>query len=223
MAVDIAGRVADVVPKPLASRAYQEGTEAPCLHPVFPHFVNAMSSEDEIEGIKRAATSDQRAMQALVSQYSPAIYALAFRMLGYPEDAEDVTQETFLRAWKALPHWKAKANFSTWLHKIALNLCYDRLRKRREHLYANPPDIPDTSLLQPETIVLGNDVQIAIETALASLPPRQRAAIVLTALQGHSQKEAATIMKLSVSALESLLARARRGLKAKLAPLKDIV
>ena len=108
-------------------------------------------------------------------------------MLGDASEAEDVTQETFLRAWKALPGWEPRAKFSTWLHRVALNLCYDRLRKRREVTMEILPERTDPA-----------------------------AALTLCALQGHTQSEAADIMDVSVEALESLLARARRTLRASL-------
>ena len=182
-----------------------------------------MAFDSEADEIVRAASGDKLAMSALITRHSPAIYALAFRMLGRASDAEDVVQETFLRAWKALPRWQAKAKFSTWLHRVALNLCYDQLRRPREPLFAEPPEQVDTETVPPEAHLQSTQTRTAVETALSNLPERQRAALTLTALQGHSNAAAAEMMSLSVRALESLLARARRGLKAELAPLKEIL
>ncbi len=192
-----------------------------CLRPAIGVPLRRMSAEAESREIARAREGDRIAMRALIDRHTPAIYALSYRMLHRCEDAEDVTQETFLRAWKALPRWQAKARFSTWLHRIALNLCYDRLRKHREPLFAEPPDQIDTQTPLPDADLQARQTQAAVEAALARLPDRQRAALTLTALQGHSDKEAAAIMKISIRALESLLARARRGLKRELAPLKE--
>ena len=127
-----------------------------------------------------------------------------------------LTQETFLRAWKALPGREPRAKFSTWLHRVALNLCYDILRKRRESLPGELPEMTDPELTPPERLLQTERVK-AIETAIAALPERQAAALTLCALQGHSQLEAAEIMETSEEALESLLARARRSLRATLA------
>jgi len=169
----------------------------------------------DLDQITRAAAGDAAAVRALVNRYSPGVLSLATRMLSDRGEAEDVTQETFIRAWKALPGWEPRAKFSTWLHRVALNLCYDRLRKRRESLPGELPDLADTRLSPQEALDQSQRV-LAIEQAISALPERQSAALTLCALQGHSQAEAAEIMEVSVEALESLLARARRTLRAHL-------
>ncbi|HPE47413.1 MAG TPA: RNA polymerase sigma factor [Hyphomonas sp.] len=175
-----------------------------------------MAFTSDLDQITRAAAGDPSAAAWLVDRYSPGIIGLATRMLGDRTEAEDVTQETFLRAWKALPDWEPRAKFSTWLHRVALNLCYDILRKRREDLPGELPDLADPAPTPPEQLAQGERVR-AIEAAIADLPERQAAAITLCALQGHSQAEAASIMETSEEALESLLARARRTLRTTLA------
>lgn len=170
----------------------------------------------DLDQITRAAAGDRSAVAWLVDRHSPAILALATRMLGDRMEAEDVTQETFLRAWKALPGWEPRAKFSTWLHRVALNLCYDALRRRREALPGTLPEMTDPDLTPADRLLQTERVR-AIETAIAALPERQAAALTLCALQGHSQAEAAEIMEISEEALESLLARARRSLKVMLA------
>lgn len=175
-----------------------------------------MAFTSDLDQITRAAAGDAAAVRALVNRYSSGVLALATRMLGDTAEAEDVTQETFIRAWKALPGWEPRAKFSTWLHRVALNLCYDRLRKRREVLAGDQlPDRPDTALGPQDVLDQAQRVK-AVETAIAALPERQSAALTLCALQGHSQAEAADIMEISVEALESLLARARRTLRTQL-------
>jgi len=170
----------------------------------------------DLDQITRAAAGDPSAASWLVDRYSPGVIGLATRMLGDRTEAEDVTQETFIRAWKALPTWEPRAKFSTWLHRVALNLCYDILRKRRESLPGELPEMTDPELTPPERLDQSERVQ-AIEAAIAALPERQAAALTLCALQGHSQAEAAEIMETSEEALESLLARARRSLRTTLA------
>lgn len=197
------------------------GNRSSCLHPANGFPLPEMTQDDESRQIERAQKGDRMAMQALVIRHSPAIYALGVRMLRDRQAAEDMTQDTFLRAWKALPRWKANARLSTWLHRIALNLCYDRARKHREALFAEPPEQADLQTPQPDAELQRQQTQNVVETAIAGLPDRQRTAITLTALQGQSDKEAAMIMDISLSALESLLARARRSLKRDLAPLKE--
>ncbi|MBY9067312.1 RNA polymerase sigma factor [Hyphomonas sp. WL0036] len=174
-----------------------------------------MAFTSDLDQITRAAAGDAAAVRALVNRYSPGVLALATRMLGETAEAEDVTQETFIRAWKALPGWEPRAKFSTWLHRVALNLCYDRLRKRREVLPDELPDRADVALGPQDALDQAQRVK-AVEAAIARLPERQSAALTLCALQGHSQAEAADIMEISVEALESLLARARRTLRGEL-------
>ena len=171
-----------------------------------------MAFTSDLDQITRAAAGDPAAVSSLVDRHSCGVLALATRMLGDASEAEDVTQETFLRAWKALPDWQPRAKFSTWLYRVALNLCYDRLRKRREVTMDHLPELHDPQLTPSELLDQSQRVR-AIEAAISALPERQSAALTLCALQGHSQAEAAEIMETSVQALESLLARARRTLR----------
>ncbi len=106
------------------------------------------------------------------------------------------------------------------MHRVALNLCYDRLRRRREQPYAEPPDISDPGPA-PDRGLHASDVGDAVAAAMARLPRRQREAIVLCHYQELGNIEAAELMGISVEALESLLARARRNLRAMLKPLAD--
>lgn len=146
-------------------------------------------------------------------------------MLSDAAEAEDVAQEAFLRAWRHAAKWReGEAKFETWLHKVTLNLCYDRLRRRREI-----PD-PEAGMTQPDAspsaadLVLARQRAAQVERALSALPERQRAAIVLCHYQEMSNIEAAAVMELSVDALESLLARGRRALKTALLPMRrDLV
>lgn len=166
--------------------------------------------------LRRAAAGERAAVAALVKSATPAILALATRMLADRMEAEDVTQETFLRAWKVLPSWQPGADFSTWLHRVALNLCYDRLRRRRHTVADGIAEIADAAPGPHERLDQAQRIN-AVELAISRLPERQAAALVLCAIQGFSQVRAAEILEVSVEALESLLARARRTLKAQLA------
>lgn len=171
--------------------------------------------------VRRVGQGDPAAIQALVARKLPRILALAKRMLSDAVEAEDVAQEALLRAWKQAPKWTSgKAKFDTWLHRVALNLCYDRLRRRREVLTDAPPEriddgpAPDQGLLSAET-------GVRVDAALARLPDRQREAIVLCHYQELTNIEAAALMEISVEALESLLSRGRRALRVSLADLAD--
>ncbi len=160
------------------------------------------------------------ALSALMDRHLKAVKATAHYMLGDEIMAEDIAQEVFLRAWKHAPNWQpGQAKFSTWLHRVTRNLCYDRLRKKKEIYRETVPDMVDES---PEASQVLQDQQnhsaqkSKIENALANLPERQRMAITLCHFQELSQIEAADILEVSVRAYESLLARARKNLKEQL-------
>ncbi len=171
--------------------------------------------------VKRVARGDAAAVRALVDVKLPRILALGRRMLADPGEAEDVAQEVFLRIWRHAGDWKAGgARFDTWVHRVALNLCYDRLRRRREQPMADPPEQRDEGPA-PDRGLLADDVGRRVEQAMQALPGRQREAIVLCHYQGLGNIEAAGLMQVSVDALESLLSRGRRGLRLALADLND--
>lgn len=174
-----------------------------------------MSGISELDQIVLAASGDRAAQAALVNRNMPIVFRVAYRMLGDRAEAEDVTQETFLRAWKVLPDWQPKAKFSTWACTVALNLCRDRQRKKKPVLMEELPERVDMAL-RPEEALVSTQTLEDIETRIMALPDRQREALCLCALEGMGNIEAAEAMDVSVRALESLLARARRTLRASL-------
>lgn len=167
--------------------------------------------------LERIARGDSAAVSALVSRKLPKLLSLGRRMLGDPIEAEDVAQETLMRTWKQAAQWvPGKARIDTWMHRVALNLCYDRLRRRRDSVSTDDVELTDpadSAVARIEQTQAANRLQ----TALAALPERQREAIVLSYYQELSNMEAATLMGVSVEALESLLARARRTLRQTMA------
>lgn len=167
--------------------------------------------------VRRVGKGDPAAIQAMVARKLPRMLALAQRMLGDAVEAEDVAQDALLRAWRQAPRWvSGRAKFDTWLHRVALNLCYDRLRRRREILTDAPPERRDEGPA-PDHGLLAADLGAVVNKALARLPDRQREAIVLCHYQELSNIEAAALMDISVEALESLLSRGRRALRQALA------
>lgn len=179
-----------------------------------------MDAPDPDEALlARVADGDPAAVRALVARKLPRLMALGQRMLGDVAEAEDVAQETFVRAWRQAPTWRTgQARFDTWLHRVALNLCYDRLRRRREVATAEPPEQVDDGP-RPDRGLEAQDTGRRVAAAMAALPDRQREALALCHYQELSNIEAAAAMGVSVEALESLLARGRRALRTALADM----
>jgi RNA polymerase sigma factor (sigma-70 family) len=179
-------------------------------------------TDPDADLVRNIAAGDARAAEALVRRHLPRMVGLARRMLGDASEAEDVAQDVFLRVWREAPRWRpGAAKFETWMHRVALNLCYDRLRRRRET--ADPDagvNVADNRPL-PAEHWLARQRAARVDAALAQLPERQRAAIVLVHYQELTNIAAAEMLELSVEALESLLARGRRALKADLADVVD--
>ncbi len=183
---------------------------------------SASPFDPDLAFVQKAGQGDARAAEALVRRHLGRITSLAKRMLGDAAEAEDIGQEVFLRAWREAPRWRpGAARFETWLHRVALNLCYDRLRRRRE--FSDPS--AGLGLVDPDPgpmeALAARQRAAAVQKALAALPERQKAAIVLVSFQEMPQAQAAAALELSVEALESLLARGRRALKAALAGQQD--
>ena len=166
---------------------------------------------------------DQSAYQTLVSQHLNAISHYAFRLLGNRKDTEDICQEVFLKLWTNASKWQPeKAKLTTWLHRITHNLCIDYLRKHGRTHTSDTLDIGAAEHLletpqsdeQNESIAI--DDKQRLNHAISLLPETQRSALMLCHYAGFSNKEAAAIMNVSVKALESSIARARRSLRTQL-------
>ncbi len=180
-----------------------------------------MSSDPDEALVAAVGRGEPAAIRAFVAAKAPRMMALAGRMLSDATEAEDVTQEVFLRVWKHAAGWRpGPAKFDTWMHRVALNLCYDRLRKRREIVTDTPPDRADEAPAADAGMISAETAR-QVGEALARLPDRQRESIVLVHYQALSNIEAAELMEISVEALESLLSRGRRALRASLGCLRD--
>jgi RNA polymerase sigma-70 factor (ECF subfamily) len=175
----------------------------------------AMRDPDE-ELVRRVGAGDKRAAAELVRRHLPRMVGLARRMLGDAAEAEDVAQEVFLRVWKHAGSWRpGQAKFETWMHRVAMNLCLDRLRRSGRNGGEVSPETLDVRASATRAL---DDRQRRerVRDALQELPERQRAALVLCYYQDRTNIEAAEILGVSVDALESLLSRARRTLKTAL-------
>ena len=164
----------------------------------------------------RVRQADQQAFTRLLERHAAGLHGFLTRMIRNRADAEELTQESFLRVWRHRDRWESnRVRFNTWLYRIGHNLCVDRLRRQRELPIDNAPEpVEHAETADPDAIRL----QGIVRREIAALPERQRTALVLCHHQGMTNIEAAQILGVSVDALESLLARARRTLREKLTP-----
>jgi RNA polymerase sigma-70 factor (ECF subfamily) len=183
---------------------------------------NLRGGEDTDEALMaRAGRGDRLAASALVLRHSERVFGACWRMLGNRDAAEDATQETFLRLWTFAPRWRAgEASLATWLYRVSANVCIDSLRKRRRE--APEEAAPERADETPgaDDIVAGRERASALKAALDALPERQRLAIVFRHYEELPNPQAAAVLGVSVEALESLLARGRRALRAALSELE---
>lgn len=197
------------MPPPLAGGAADPAT------PVAP----AQAGEpDDDTLLARAAGGDRRAFALLARRHTPKALSVAQRILGSAAEADEVVQEAWLRVWNKAGQWRpdGTARFSTWLHRIVVNLCLDRRRRPVMAGLEEAPEEEDPTPSAPD-LLARRQVDGQVAGALAELPERQRAALSLCYYEELTAVEAGRILDLSVAAMESLLARARRALRARLA------
>lgn len=164
------------------------------------------------------ADGDAAAIKALTQRCLPRVHAVAVRLLGDRAEAEDVAQETFLKVWRKIGLYDSeRARLETWVTRIAMNACYDRLRKKRETQISDDAPEQVDGAASVDSRLTGEDALARVRAAVAALPERQKLALQLCHFQERTNIEAAQIMEVSVEAMESLLARARRSLKKTLA------
>ena len=183
-----------------------------------------MTWTDE-ELVARSIRGDADSFNELILRWERPIYALAYRTIGREEDARDVCQETFLRAFRALPGFRGQAKFSSWLYRIALNLCRDWVRRERRAPVVQPP--PDTDLMELaaatepsesiEELVARKDLAQAVERAMAVLPEEQRTAIVLKEYHGLTFQEIADLLDCPLSTVKTRLYQGLTVLRRQLA------
>jgi RNA polymerase sigma-70 factor (ECF subfamily) len=174
--------------------------------------VSNMTITDE-ELVARSRGGDLDSFNQLILRWERPIYALAYRVIGRDEDARDVCQETFLRAFRALPGFKGHAKFSSWLYRIALNLCRDWIRRQRRAPVLQMPDDTDplelASQVGPiesiEDLVARRELSAVVETAMALLPEEQRTAIILKEYHGMTFQEIADLQGCPLSTVKTRL------------------
>jgi RNA polymerase sigma-70 factor (ECF subfamily) len=162
---------------------------------------------------------DENAFTVLFERYSVRVANTAYRFLNDKDAAQDVAQEVFVKIYTSPKTYRPDAAFSTWLYRITANACIDALRRRKRLAAILPEETAQSALdpaASPADQVEARELERAVRTALASLPEKQRIAVVLQRYEGLSYEQIAEILRLSRSAVESLLFRAKLTLRARL-------
>jgi len=188
-------------------------------------------AENESTLIKRAKEGDYDAFEQLVTEYEDRVYSLGLKMCSEEQDALEVVQDTFLSAYRNIQKFREDSSFYTWINRIAVNSCFQKLRKRKkekntismEEVHPFPDGkLADASIpswdFSPEKTAIKGELAEKMRSALEELPDKYRAVFYLKDIDGLSNKEIADIMDLSVPAVKSRLNRARLFLRKQLSP-----
>lgn len=179
--------------------------------------------------VKKSLEGDSRAFEQLVVKYQNKIYALAYRYMGNEEDAYDMTQEAFIKAYRSLRSFKGKSSFSTWVYRVVTNVCLDELRRRKRRIIALPLDEPlatkdgdevEKEIMDPsptaDILYEQKELSQYIQNALNQMKPDHKATVILRDVMGFTYEEIAQILNCNVGTVKSRLSRARRELQKKL-------
>ena len=182
---------------------------------------------DDAALVAQARTGDQEAFRGLVERHSRAVFRLAYRMTGNEQDAEDVVQETFLRAYRRLDQFEMKSQLGSWLHRIAANCAYDLLRtraRRAEDPLEGEPDegpspAPASLTPAPDRLVWSAEVGRRVKTAMGRLSHVEKSAFVLRHYEGLTMEEIGGVLGVEANAAKHTVFRAVRKLREALEPL----
>jgi RNA polymerase sigma-70 factor (ECF subfamily) len=181
--------------------------------------------QDEKELLSRLKAGDRSAFAEMVEQHSPRIFNLALRMMEDPAEAEEILQETFLRAAKHIHSFRGHSSLGTWLYRIGTNLALMRLRRKRpvsislddtDEQFISPHLPAEDWSDRPESELLNREARAEMQRAILTLPDGLRIVFVLRDIEGLSTAEAADVLNLSISAVKSRLLRARLALRNEL-------
>ena len=190
--------------------------------------IDHRGSDDEAKLIARSLKQDPDAFGQLVERYATIIVNLAYRMVGDRTEAEDLAQETFVAAFKALPRFRAESKFSTWLYRIAANKCKDWLRAKRPGQGIHDVDVDEVledgvvvEERTPERLLSQQQVAERLDRAIQTLPPLYREAFVLKHVEGLSYEEMQEILGVNGDTLKMRVYKGRLQLSRELAELKE--
>ena len=182
-----------------------------------------MEPVEESRLIKRAVGGDAAAFNQLLGMHERRMYAVALRMCGAPEDAQDCLQEAMLRIYRSISGFKGQSSFSTWVYRITMNTCLDELRRRKNRPTTSFDNLVDSGWSPadehegPERHALRMEAHEGLQALLLELPEEMRSAVLLRDVQGYSYEEIADILDTNVGTIKSRISRGREKLREKIA------
>jgi RNA polymerase sigma-70 factor (ECF subfamily) len=182
----------------------------------------------EATAVAQVLAGDRDAFRVLVDAHARSVFSVAFRMTGNREDADEIVQETFLRAYKNLDRFESRSRFSTWIYRIAVNRCLDFLEKKKiasSYTISDDPD-PEEQTIQlpakdagPDRMLLSKEAKEKISEAMQALTPTERVAFTLRHMDGQSIEEISKVLKVRENAAKNTIFRAVKKLRLALEPL----
>ncbi|MCL2336734.1 MAG: sigma-70 family RNA polymerase sigma factor [Firmicutes bacterium] len=180
--------------------------------------------------VDKAKKGDPEAFEQLVITYQDRVYRLCYQLTGNYADAQDLSQNVFIKAYRALPNFRNEADLGTWLHRITVNLFINEKRKRKPDVYLDSPVQTDEGSMSrlavsndagPEEIYEQKEFHNLVRSALEELSPEHRTVLVLREIEGYSYDEIAAMLNCSLGTIKSRINRGRQSLKAKIIQLAN--
>jgi RNA polymerase sigma-70 factor (ECF subfamily) len=178
------------------------------------HFGEDVSNS---ELVKKSQLGDKSAFEELVKRHQDLVFSLSFKLTGNRELANDVAQEAFIRAWKAIDKFRGDSTFGTWIYRITVNTAWTLRKKAKKHYSLNIEDTQEPVVIDekkdPELVAINSDLSVVLRKALNQIPLEQRIIVELKNIEGRSHKEIADYLDISVTAAKVRLHRAHQKLR----------
>ena len=178
------------------------------------HFGDDVSNS---ELVKKSQLGDKSAFEELVKRHQELVFSLSFKLTGNRELANDVAQEAFIRAWKAIGKFRGDSTFGTWIYRITVNTAWTLRKKAKKHYSLNIEDTQEPVVVDekkdPELVAINSDLSLVLRKALNQIPLEQRIIVELKNIEGRSHKEIADYLDISVTAAKVRLHRAHQKLR----------
>ena len=178
------------------------------------HFGEEVSNS---ELVKKSQLGDKSAFEELVKRHQDLVFSLSFKLTGNRELANDVAQESFIRAWKAIEKFRGDSTFGTWIYRITVNTAWTLRKKAKKHYSLNIEDTQEPVVIdekkEPELVAINSDLSVVLRKALNQIPLEQRIIVELKNIEGRSHKEIADYLDISVTAAKVRLHRAHQKLR----------